>query len=90
MHPVNAEFRRETRVSFQGEVLLYPQEVTGYIIGRLLDISKNGFRVEHNFDSIPPGREVGFKHLYAQGVARIAWTQRVGGYIQCGCEIVDD
>ena len=90
MYQRSTEVRRETRVSIQGEVLLYPREISGYIVGRLLDISKNGFRVEHSYESIPPGREIGFKHMYAQGTARVAWTQRVGGYIQCGCEIVRD
>ena len=85
-----SEFRRETRVSIQGEVLLYPQDLTGYIVGQLLDVSKNGFRVAHNYESMPPGREVGFKHRFSQGTARVAWTLRIGGHIECGCEVVRD
>ena len=82
------EYRREPRVSYHGEVLLYPSGHAGYVVGQLLDVSKNGFRVAHNFESIPPGRECGFRHKFAQGVARVVWTLRIGGRIECGCEVV--
>ena len=90
MRPTRVEYRREERAACKGEVLLYPRGIPGYVIGRLLDVSKNGFRVEHNYESIPPGREIGFKHRLSQGVARVAWTLRIAGRIECGCEIVRD
>ena len=90
MRGTGTDFRRETRVTVHGEVLLYPAGNPGYIVGQLLDVSKNGFRVAHNYESIPPGREVGFKHKFSQGKARVAWTLRIGGHIECGCEVVRD
>lgn len=90
MRPTTTECRRETRVSCHGEVLLYPSGVPGYIVGQLLDVSKFGFRVAHNYESIPPGRELGFRHRSSQGIARVAWTLRIGSHIECGCEIVRD
>ena len=90
MRETNLDSRREVRAYGGGEVWLFPPGIPGYVIGRLLDVSENGFRVAHNYEGIAPGRDVGFKHRFSQGVARVAWTQRLRGHMECGCEIVED
>ncbi len=87
MRQTVTEYGGYTSNCSQGEVLLFPRGVAGYVVGQLLELSDSGFRVWHDCESLPPGCDVGFKHRFAQGIASVVWTSRSMGRIECRCVV---
>jgi hypothetical protein len=82
------EGRREGRLVCQGDVQLYLDDCGKESLGRLLDVSSNGFRATHTVADLRPGRDVRFIHLFFVGMARVVWTKDVGGRAQSGFQIL--
>ena len=81
-----SELRRETRVICNGQVRLSlgPYDV----VAELVDVSNNGFRVQHSFADLQPGSEVRFQHRFFVGQAEVVWTQLVAGRLQSGFRVL--
>jgi hypothetical protein len=60
------------------------QEVTG----RLLDVSKSGFRAAHSYAALPTGQVVDFQHLIAVGQARVMWNRIADDRVESGFLII--
>lgn len=83
--PVRPERRREPRYRAEGEVCLWPDQLPiGEIHGRLVDISRHGFRVAHQCQSLAAGERVRFRHAGGQGAARVIWNRIVPGGVESG------
>jgi hypothetical protein len=59
------------------------QEVTG----RLLDVSKSGFRATHSYAALPTGQVVDFQHVIA-GQARVMWNRIADDRVESGFLII--
>jgi len=79
------ERRREPRYRAEGEVWLWPEGLQiPEIHGRLVDISRHGFRVAHQCQNLPAGGRVRFRHAAGQGAARVIWNRIVPGGVESG------
>ncbi|MBI3697222.1 MAG: hypothetical protein HY238_20600 [Acidobacteria bacterium] len=54
------------------------------IEGRLLDYSNGGFRVAHRHSVLRAGQEVRFRHLRAEGKARVVWNRILAQRVESG------
>ena len=59
------------------------QEVTG----RLLDVSKSGFRAAHSYAALPTGQVVDYQHVIA-GQARVMWNRIADDRVESGFLII--
>lgn len=85
------EKRREVRRPAQGMVLVSyvdPQKMD--FIGRLIDVSASGFRIEHRCASLATGQMVEFSHAEASGRARVMWKRITGDRVESGFLVVKD
>ena len=83
------EKRREPRRSADGSVhVIYfdPQKVD--VVGRLIDVSQSGFRMEHSCASLSTGQVVDFSHSEAAGRARVMWKRIMGESVESGFLVV--
>jgi hypothetical protein len=83
------EKRREARHSADGSVRVSyfdPQRVE--IVGRLIDVSQSGFRMEHRCASLSTGQMVEFSHAEAAGHARVMWKRIMGERVESGFLVV--
>jgi hypothetical protein len=83
------ERRREPRESGGGEVLLTRTvPIASVIVGRLIDRSESGFRVEHSDATLESGQTVLFRHSYGSGRATVMWNRISGEAVESGFLIV--
>src|SRR5438270_3131062 len=82
------EGRGERRVVCQGDVQLYFDDCGKESLAKLLDVSSNGFRATHTVPDLRPGRQVRFNHLFFVGIARVVWTEEIGGLTQSGFQVL--
>lgn len=80
--------RREARSFSRGHVNLSLADSNMESRAEMLDVSSNGFRLQHSFPDLQPGCEVRFQHRIFFGRARVMWTALVGGRTQSGFLIV--
>ncbi len=77
--------RASTRLPAAGTVeLSFADPLPVTISGRLLDVSKGGFRAAHACAEIHTGLEVRFSHERAAGSARVVWNRIVAGCMESG------
>jgi hypothetical protein len=83
------ELRREERRQADGAVRVrYANPRPVEIEGRLVDISKSGFRMAHNCVTLVSGQVVEFSHLEASGKARVMWNRVVEERVETGFLVV--
>ncbi len=58
------------------------------VIAELVDVSNNGFRVQHSFPELTPGSEVRFQHRFFVGQAEVVWTELIAGRLQSGFRVL--
>lgn len=83
------EKRREIRRPADGTVRVSyfdPQKVD--VVGRLIDLSRSGFRMEHGCASLSTGQVVEFSHAEASGRARVMWKRIMGEHVESGFLVV--
>lgn len=80
-----AEKRREPRQPGEGEVHLSADEPLGpACVGRLIDVSKQGFRAAHDCAEIRSGLVLRFRHPTGSGLARVVWTRITNQGMEAG------
>ncbi len=83
------ERRREERRPASGNVRLYLDgPPASEIPGTLLDRSLSGFRVRHCCPNLSAGDELGFRHVWGKGRARVVWTRILASGVESGFLIV--
>jgi hypothetical protein len=85
MNIATAEKRRETRRAAYGAVHLKittPRVIE--IVGRLLDVSENGFRMSHSYTPLAAGQVIEFRHAMASGHARVVWNRILADRAETG------
>ena len=83
------EKRRELRRTADGSVEVSyfdPQKVE--MVGRLIDVSPSGFRMEHGCASLSTGQIVEFSHSEASGRARVMWKRIMGERVESGFHVI--
>jgi len=83
------EQRKEARRPAEGPVLVCfsdPQPLE--IVGQLMDVSPNGFRMSHANQSLQTGQVVEFSHAHAAGAARVMWNRIMDQRVETGFLIV--
>jgi len=80
------ERRREDRLPASGPVRLALLDAvpSKQLEGRLVDVSRNGFRASHGFAGLTSGQEVQFEYKGRRGKARVAWTRVAAGEVESG------
>jgi len=84
------EQRRELRSAAAGEVRFSFSELgsglgTREVRGRLMDVSKSGFRAQHDCSALTAGQVVQFRFIpRTRGQARVVWTRILEGYVETG------
>lgn len=85
------ERRAQPRHRAHGAVTLHPRTGAGAAIaGRLVDISRSGFRARHREQALLPGQEVEFEIAGLPGSARVVWTRIAGGRVESGFLILGE
>jgi hypothetical protein len=80
-----ANRRKEVRYNAEGDVKLrFDDPVQHEVSGSLLDYSKNGFRAAHKYSQLHTGQVVDFRHLIAQGKARVMWNRILEDRVETG------
>ena len=85
------EQRREPRRSAQGSVFVRfdnPQPFS--VHGRLLDVSKGGFRMAHEYRGLESGLVVEFSHVEGAGKARVVWNRITEVRVETGFMVLAD
>jgi len=83
------EKRQELRQPAEGPVLVHfsdPQPME--ILGKLMDVSRSGFRMAHANQSLHSGQVVNFSHSCATGTARVMWNRIMDQSVETGFRIV--
>ena len=84
------EQRRELRSAAAGEVRFSFSELgpglgTREVRGRLMDVSKSGFRAQHDCSALTAGQVVQFRFIpRTHGQARVVWTRILEGCVETG------
>ena len=87
--PDPSEKRGEHRYRVEGEVFFsFEDPLRHEVIGHLMDYSKSGFRVVHNYASLESGQVVTFRHLLAGGEARVVWNRILEGMTETGFVVI--
>jgi len=80
-----AERRKERRKAASGIVRVYPDDSSpAQVEGRLMDYSKDGFRMAHQQGVFRAGKEVRFRHFRAQGRAVAVWNRATPDHAETG------
>ena len=89
--PGTEERRAAPRHKAQGVVTLHPRNCAGEAIaGRLVDISRSGFRALHHAQALTAGQDVEFEIGERPGSARVIWTRISGGRVESGFLILGE
>ena len=77
--------RKEERYKGEGEVRLFFEDPTRQEVnGSLLDYSNNGFRAAHKYCALHTGQVVDFRHVIANGKARVMWNRIIEDRVETG------
>ena len=83
------EKRREFRYPTGGELsFFFDDPVRREITGRLMDFSKGGFRVAHDYPALVSGQMVTFRHALSGGQARVVWNRILKGTTETGFVVI--
>jgi hypothetical protein len=83
--PSQTERRKELRSPASGELWLFVDGPgTLKIEGRLIDLSRHGFRVAHRYAGMAAGCEVRFRHTGGEGKALVVWNRILAGSVESG------
>ena len=89
MNPAALEKRREIRHPADGEVrVCFHNPAPAEILGQLMDVSENGFRMAHGDRSLETGQVVEFSHPEAAGRARVVWNRIDEACVETGFVII--
>ena len=91
MSPVStSDRRRERRHRIDAELRFsFDDPSRQEIVGRLLDYSQSGFRATHAYAALHTGQIVHFKHVSADGKARVMWNRISGDSVETGFLIIN-
>ncbi len=79
------ERRREVRVAADAELTLVVDDpLPAEVRGRLVDISRSGFRARHSYPRFQPGQQVSFRYPASEGQARVMWNRILDGRVETG------
>jgi len=79
------ERRTEERFSAEGDVVLsFSDPLKQEVNGALIDYSRSGFRASHKYQALHPGQLVDFRHVIAQGKARVMWNRIFEDRVETG------
>jgi hypothetical protein len=79
------ERRRENRETADAELtLVIDDPFQAEVRGRLVDISRSGFRACHSYPRFEPGQQVRFRYPASQGQARVMWNRILDGRVETG------
>ena len=85
------EQRKEQRELVAGEVSLILEDGASLeFLGRLLDVSQNGFRASHSNTALSTGQRVRFSHSRRDGHALVMWNRILPRHIESGFLILDE
>lgn len=77
--------RREPREPADAELtLLLDDPLPSEVHGRLVDISRSGFRARHSYPRFEPGQQVRFRHPASEGQARVMWNRILNDRVETG------
>jgi hypothetical protein len=77
--------RKEERHKGEGGVqLCFEDPVRQQVDGALLDYSNSGFRASHKYCALHTGQVVDFRHLIANGKARVMWNRIIEDRVETG------
>lgn len=94
MHPERCrqnydERRSEPRLTTSGRVIINLSELPGTeIAGELLDVSRSGFRAQHDCRDLHSGQVVLFHHDGAAGRARVVWNRIADQLVESGFFVI--
>jgi hypothetical protein len=85
-----AEQRKEDREPANGEVW-FALEIPDCLEfrGRLIDLSKSGFRASHPHAALSTGQKVRFRHSFGEGCALVMWNRILACHVESGFLILD-
>ena len=79
------ERRREARESADAELtLVIDDPLPAEVRGRLVDISRSGFRARHMYPRFELGQRVLFRSAVSQGLARVMWNRILDDRVETG------
>ena len=77
--------RKEVREAADAELTLVVDDpLPAEVRGRLVDISRSGFRACHSYPRFEPGQQVGFRCPASQGQARVMWNRILNDRVETG------
>ncbi len=76
------DLRSEPRLPAEGLIIL---SINGHsVTGRLMDVSRSGFRATHSCPELQTGTAVRFQHPAGSGNAKVVWNRISGTNIESG------
>jgi hypothetical protein len=79
------ERRREARETADAELtLVIDDPLPAEVRGRLVDVSRGGFRARHTYLRLEPGQRVRFRSALSQGLARVMWNRILNDRVETG------
>jgi len=85
MGSIGRDRRKEARHTATGKVeFRLAEPVPEEFEGRLIDVSKSGFRAAHQFAMLQAGQELHYSYAESRGRARAMWTTVISGRIETG------
>ena len=79
------ERRKEDREAADAELTLVVDDpFSAEVRGRLVDISRSGFRACHAYPRFEPGQQVRFRYPASEGRARVMWNRILNGRVETG------
>ena len=90
MNPsLRRDSRKELRRTAEGEVRVrFENPQRREIQGQLVDVSKGGFRMAHEYPALQTGQVVEFSHVDATGRARVVWNRIEDAGVETGFLVV--
>ena len=82
------ERRRHPRTAVHGTAQLVLEDSTE-VSGEVIEISRGGFRLRHEFRGFKEGQRVNFVHTFGKGKARVVWSREVGPAMETGFCLLD-
>jgi PilZ domain-containing protein len=68
--------RREPRTRAAGEILIEVSPGGQVIPGQLLDVSRHGFSIQHEFEHFVTGQQVRVVYDWGKAPARLVWVEK--------------
>ncbi len=82
--------RKEPREPADGELTLFCDDpAPAEVRGRLVDISRSGFRARHSYQRFEPGQNVRFLRPDSSGRARVMWNRILEDHVETGFLVLD-